>query len=192
MMVDYSDMVATLAKDGELIRSEMTAENAHLLHMSVGISGEVGELLLAIRNYSIYGMDMDKENIVEELGDTEFYREGLQQSLFIADVEIEGQRHFDCIVSGNALEATVGLSISASEILDTVKKAVIYQKQLDTDKLVKDLVLLAFHMEEIRGFFGIFRSETLDANIAKLSVRYNGLKYSDSSAQARADKKQGN
>ena len=41
---DYSDMVATLAKSGDAIVSELTGSDAHNLHMAVGISGESGEL----------------------------------------------------------------------------------------------------------------------------------------------------
>ena len=40
MSIVYSDMVAALAKKGEVIAAELTAEDAHLLHMVVGVSGE--------------------------------------------------------------------------------------------------------------------------------------------------------
>ena len=42
MSIVYSDMVAALAKKGEVIAAELTAEDAHLLHMVVGVSGEAG------------------------------------------------------------------------------------------------------------------------------------------------------
>jgi hypothetical protein len=38
------------------------------------------------------------------------------------------------------------------------------------------------------GCARITQQETIDANIAKLSKRYEGLQYSDKSAQLRADK----
>jgi len=114
--IDYSEMVAALAKPGAVIASTLTSENAHLLHMAVGVAGEAGELLDAIKRPAIYLKSIDRANVIEELGDLEFYMEGLRQGL------------------------------------------------------------------------GITRTETLDANIAKLSVRYKGLKYTDSAANARADK----
>ena len=43
-------------------------------------------------------------------------------------------------------------------------------------------------MEGIRQNLGISREETLERNIAKLSVRYSKLTYSDRDAQERADK----
>lgn len=114
--IDYSHMVAKLAKSGFDICNEMTPYNAHLLHMAVGISGEAGELLDAIKKAVIYNKCLDRANVVEELGDLEFYMEGLRMGL------------------------------------------------------------------------GITREETLLANKVKLYKRYEGFLYTDDNAQARADK----
>jgi NTP pyrophosphatase (non-canonical NTP hydrolase) len=115
-MIEHSKMVAALAKDGHIIAQEITGRHAHLLHMAVGISGESGELLDAIKKQVIYRKVLDRANVIEELGDLEFYMEGLRQGL------------------------------------------------------------------------GITREETLAANIAKLGVRYADKQYSDASAQERKDK----
>lgn len=112
----HSEMVQTLCKSGELIRQELTAQDAHILHMVVGISGESGELLDCVKKAVIYRKPIDMNNLIEELGDLEFYMEGLRQS------------------------------------------------------------------------FGITRSQTLGHNITKLSKRYEGLKFTNEAAQLRADK----
>lgn len=44
----YREMVLVLAKPGADIVATLTSEDAHLLHMAVGISGEAGELLDAV------------------------------------------------------------------------------------------------------------------------------------------------
>lgn len=94
MHVIYADMVHSLAKSGELIASEMDGESAHLLHMAVGVSGESGELLDAIKKATIYRKVLDRENVIEELGDLEFYMEGLRQGLNITREETL-QANFD-------------------------------------------------------------------------------------------------
>tara|TARA_R110000765_G_scaffold92333_1_gene174534 strand:+ start:27 stop:380 length:354 start_codon:yes stop_codon:yes gene_type:complete len=114
--INHADMVAQLAKPGLQIACEMSGEDAHTLHMAVGISGESGELLDAVKKSVIYRKPLDRENVIEELGDLEFYMEGLRQ----------------------------GLSIT--------------------------------------------REETIEANISKLGKRYKGHSYSDAQAQDRADK----
>ena len=113
---DHAEMVAKLVKPGIQILAEMNGMDAHLLHMGVGISGEAGELLDAIKKRVVYNKPLDLANVIEELGDLEFYMEGLRKSLMIT------------------------------------------------------------------------REETLQANMQKLSKRYEGLKYSDQAAQDRADK----
>lgn len=115
-MIKHEDMVAKLAKPGADIVEKMTGPEAHNLHMVVGIAGEAGELLDAIKKNVIYRKPLDLENVIEELGDIEFYLEGLRQSV------------------------------------------------------------------------GVTREETIQANIKKLGVRYEGFKYSNEAAQARADK----
>lgn len=117
--INHSEMVKALAKSGEDIVAELTPEEAHLWHMATGVSGEAGELLDAVKKAVIYRKPLDRENIVEELGDLEFYMEGLRQGL------------------------------------------------------------------------GITREETIEHNIAKLSVRYHTGKFSNEDAQERADKPEG-
>lgn len=109
-------MVAGLVKSGEKIKEEMTGSDAHLMHMAIGIAGESGELLDAIKKKVIYRKELDRVNVLEELGDLEFYLEGIRQEL------------------------------------------------------------------------GFTREQCLDANIEKLGKRYEGLKYSDKAAHDRADK----
>lgn len=115
-MIKHSDMVRALVKDGATIAQEIDGQDAHLMHMAIGVSGEAGELLDAIKKKVIYRKPLDMENILEELGDIEFYLEGIRQGL------------------------------------------------------------------------GVTREECLAANIEKLGKRYNGMKYSDQAAQDRADK----
>lgn len=114
--MEHKDLVAALAKPGEAIQRELTANDCHAIHMAVGISGEAGELLDAVKKAVIYRKPLDRANVIEELGDLEFYMEGLRQG------------------------------------------------------------------------FGITREETIAHNISKLSTRYASLSYSDKAAQDRADK----
>lgn len=120
--VDRAKKQAVYNKDLGMTASRMrilpdiTAEQAHTLHMVMGIVGEAGELLDAVFSNVFGDKQLDLVNLIEEAGDSEFYWEGLRQGL--------------------------------------------------------DLT----------------RESILDANIAKLSKRYEGLNYSDTAAKARADK----
>lgn len=76
---DYSKMVTDLSKPGKEIIEEMTPLQAHCLHMALGVCGEAGELLDAVKKNSIYQKAVNRKNIVEELGDLEFFMEGVRQ-----------------------------------------------------------------------------------------------------------------
>lgn len=80
---DFQELVSNLSKSGSDIKDGLSPATAHLLHMAVGIAGEAGELLDAIKKVAIYGKDIDLENVIEELGDLEFYMTGLRDQLGI-------------------------------------------------------------------------------------------------------------
>lgn len=84
----FEEMVAALKKPGADIVDSMSPMSASMLHMAVGISGESGELLDAIKKHVIYNKPLDRENVVEEIGDLLFYIEGLMQDVGITKDEI--------------------------------------------------------------------------------------------------------
>lgn len=88
----------------------------------------------------------------------------------------------------NLLHAALGLCGEAGEIIDTVKKAIIYRQPLDKANLLEELGDLEFFLELLRQATGLERAATLRANIAKLKRRYPHLRYRNQDAQRRADK----
>jgi len=83
MDITHPELVKSLVKPGRKILAEMSPSDANLTHMVIGISGEAGELLDTIKKKTIYQKELDMLNVVEELGDLEFYMEGLRQELNI-------------------------------------------------------------------------------------------------------------
>jgi len=79
--MNHAEMVAKLKKRGVTILSTLTKEKCVLAHMSSGVAGEAGELLDAIKKHVFYNAPLNMENVIEELGDMEFYIEGLRTTL---------------------------------------------------------------------------------------------------------------
>lgn len=77
----YNEFVRKLAKPGSQILAELEPEDCHRLHMAVGISGEAGELLDAIKKAVIYRKPLDIANVREECGDLLFYIAGMLDSI---------------------------------------------------------------------------------------------------------------
>lgn len=100
--VVHSEMVAALVKSGQAIIESLTPEKMDALHMAVGVAGEGGELLDAVKKYVVYNKLVDLENIIEELGDLEFYMEGIRRNFGIireqtlaANIDKLGKRYKD-------------------------------------------------------------------------------------------------
>ena len=81
--VVYGEMVKTLAKAGADILASLTALKCEMWHHASCIQGEAGELFDAVKKHIIYNKpftDQERLNVIEELGDMEFYMEGLRQA----------------------------------------------------------------------------------------------------------------
>ena len=85
---DYADFVWSRTKDGAAIVDGMNPIKAELLHAAIGICGEASELLDAIKKHVIYGKVLDRANVVEELGDIEFYLQMMRTALGVGVDEI--------------------------------------------------------------------------------------------------------
>jgi NTP pyrophosphatase (non-canonical NTP hydrolase) len=79
--MSYSEFVASRAKDPKEIVAEYTELKAELDHAAKGISGEAGELMDAVKKYTVYNKVLDLANVIEELGDLEFYMEMMRQAI---------------------------------------------------------------------------------------------------------------
>lgn len=96
--VTYSTFVASLIKSPKDILAQMTEEKANLNHLAVGVCGEAGELLDAVKKIVFYNKELDtvlheeqhtiRENIIEELGDLEFYMEGIRAAIGVTRAEV--------------------------------------------------------------------------------------------------------
>lgn len=80
-----------------------------------------------------------------------------------------------------------GICTEAGELLDAVKKTVIYDEPLNVENVIEELGDLEFYMRQVRQNLGISRKETLGHNLQKLNTRYPEG-YTNEAAIARADK----
>jgi len=80
-MKDYQNFVEVLFK-------KMETPAATLMHASVGLSGETGELLDACKKQWVYGKPLDVENVIEELGDIRFYYQAALNHLGVTDEQV--------------------------------------------------------------------------------------------------------
>lgn len=77
----FFEHVARLAKPADAVLNDLDPHKADLWHHGPALMIEAGELADALKKYAIYGKPLNLPNIVEELGDIEFYLEVIRQIL---------------------------------------------------------------------------------------------------------------
>lgn len=84
---EHQDMVAALVKPGINVLDTLTPEKVNFWHGATGVATEAGELLDAAKKFCIYNKPLDRINVIEELGDIEFYLEQVRQEIGISREE---------------------------------------------------------------------------------------------------------
>ena len=146
----HREFVRNLCKPGSVIAEELTPEDCHRLHMAIGISGEAGELLDAVKKATIYRKPLDVANIVEECGDLLFYIAGMLDSI---GVDIESA------MSANASKLSIryGKSYSNESAIARLDKAATLDKghgsevrgpEVEADEDFDEIVPRACSMDE--------------------------------------------
>lgn len=85
---DHTDLVARLKKDDHQMYLELQPGDCDVAHMILGVGAESGELMTAAKSYLFYRKPLDRVNVIEEMGDLEFYLEGLRQRWKISRDEV--------------------------------------------------------------------------------------------------------
>ena len=145
------------------------------------------------------------ENITEELGDHLFYEGALRIAANLETLPEEFHQPKLWTAAGPLSRANQGQprklvlcelislhSVLAGDILDTIKKRVMYRKELDIAKLTQLLMDDCWVVQGIADILGISESDIRNHNMDKLergaNARYKAG-YSDQAAQDRVDKK---
>lgn len=186
---EYTQMVRDLAKPGQAIIDGLTPMSMHILHMAIGVVGETGEMREADLNH-------DRENMAEELGDQEFYVEGLAQALRDLGARApnldEVYAYLDEFPAHSSQEAM--LHVVSCRLLDFAKKVAVYGRdvQVYLDQISLNFQAVRWLLIKQHEEHGFTIPELLDGNMTKLlkgdKARYKSGTYSDEQAQARADK----
>ncbi len=164
----YAEFVKSRSKPGNDILQSLASDDCHKLHMLIGIAGELFELLDAAT----------EAEILEELGDIEFFYQGLCNAYNRPRVVLGH-------VLGDASEDS--LMLAFEPILTWVKREIIYQKQQSPESLTTLFTAFDYTLACLEFQRGRTREAVQTANIEKLTRRYP-KQYTDEAAQVRRDK----
>lgn len=196
----HTGMVADLTKDPEAIRDNLTCLQTDLLHMMAGVNDEAAELLEAIALAVFDGEELDVENVIEELGDLEFYLNRTRSSLAITReslltqiepaLALEASEH--TLQRPNLVKACFDLMAGVGQYTSCVKKYCIYGKPFDRAMMMGAMSKIEIQLAYFRSVVGVKWEAVLQCNYHKLANketgRYKSGTYSDEAAIRREDK----
>ena len=82
-------VIQTESCDFDKIRERMSEELIRLDHAVTGICTEAGEIADAIKKHKFYGKELDRANLIEELGDLYWYINIAQDVLGVTTEEVQ-------------------------------------------------------------------------------------------------------
>lgn len=142
-----------------------------ILHASLGLATEIEELLI---NYDV---EMDRTNILEEMGDvcwyiSIYYREypNIKEPL---ESEIE--------IGGSPKDIIMDMLKSILKLQDIIKKKIFYNKNIDEDIVGKLVTEIDVDIRKYLKLNDIKIEDVWEKNINKLKARY-GEKFSSERA----------
>ena len=85
--LEFGILVNSLVKDPSEIAASLTPQKIDAWHAATGVATEAGEALDAIKKFVVHNKPLDRENLIEELGDLEFYMLALRNACNITREE---------------------------------------------------------------------------------------------------------
>lgn len=157
--------IRTESKDVTAVGSRLSdATNIRLLHAALGLSTEIVELNVAIRN-------INYSNTHEEIGDLAWYLAiAYDAALYAYDRQVAIPHG-----SWNAVRriaALKNITVHIGNYVDMVKKTTFYDEPIEPCELNKTLYEIYVCIQNIAYDCGMNFREILQSNIAKLRKRY--------------------
>ena len=159
----------------------------HINHMGLGIVGEMGEIVDALKKSHTYGKQLDQVNIVEEVGDVAYYVAGVVQFYpnlynFIGSDELKNSINYEKLAEAksNTTRTILLNTMSAANLV--VDMGILADEagepSAEGEEVAKILCMSLFATAVL---LDVDLAEAFEVNIAKLAKRY-GDKYSDYAA----------
>lgn len=115
MSASYQDNALRTLSTQFHIGDEQGDVTPDLLHGAIGLATEAGEMLDAVKRALFYGAELDRTNLIEELGDLEWYMAVLRDALGVSQEEVQRinieklrTRYPEKFTRGHALERDLG------------------------------------------------------------------------------------
>lgn len=179
------NVLVTEARDMAPLQQRFSeVRNIRLLHGVIGLGSELAEL-----REMVQAEEIDVVNLKEEMGDMFWYMGimidelGLTPELVMVDsLTIDEEDIVDKRLELNL--AIDEITIAVGKTLDLLKKSIMYGKELSTEDVMDQLIVIDIFICTGLALYGISPGEARERNIEKLRARY-GQKFTEAAALER-------
>lgn len=184
------NVLVTEARDfGPVQQRLMEIKNIRLLHACAGISSELAELIELNEDNT---EDLDRINLMEELGDLLWYIGIASDALDAIDHITSSDPFFEVKMMEDDRDLYDALSdfnnrvgkISGELVDKAVKKTIFYGKKVNQQDLIAHLHHIHQNINYLLGYAGYTLEQARERNIKKLRARY-GEKFTEAAALER-------
>ena len=173
----YSEFVATLASP-----NSTASHKDKLLTAALGLAGESGECLELINDCVWNNNSLQKDKLIDELGDVLWYFMFALNSLErrMADVTNFDYEYYHVATYSQEflVQKVIKLQIHSAKFADLVKKEVYHTKAYPVAKFLDKLHLIITTVNHICSCMELSVGKVIRLNIKKLESRYPSGKFS--------------
>lgn len=148
--------------------------NIRMMHGVLGLASEIGEVQQVLDNENL-----DSVNLLEEMGDVYWYMGvitdhlGFSPSSVFSDSVYPHQDSLSPKDRKEDLQSTIhSLSVEISNLVDLLKKRLIYGKEISANTVFTYLVAMDHNINYALSLYSMSGAEARVVNIAKLKKRY--------------------
>lgn len=106
----HADMVQALRKDPQAIIDSLTPQIIDAMYAAAGLAGEAGEVLDEVKKAFAYARPIDRDKVIKEMGDAEFYFEQLRAAIGVTRQEVLDTNVEKLVLGASARYPNLGYS----------------------------------------------------------------------------------
>lgn len=187
--VDYvKNVLVTEARDFAPLQERFQqVRTIRLLHGAIGLASELAEIREMAQK-----VEIDEVNLKEEMGDLCWYMGIMISELAFNPEDIFKERRINARIA--SLQSDLrrqhlnmhidGMTIDIGEMVDLLKKNLMYGKELNVEGIKEKLHSLSCEIEAALNVYDMSSDQARERNIQKLRARY-GQKFTEAAALER-------
>jgi NTP pyrophosphatase (non-canonical NTP hydrolase) len=143
-----------------------------LIHMAMGVTTEIGEIVDIFKKNLAYAKDIDLVNLKEEIGDAFWYIANTYRTLNVYPTELNELARNNAALTFHKFNIKRFIAHTLYDVYDLYDNVIDYNESQNPQVIEAILCSLRLRLIVMCNHFGIDYIDCLKTNISKLEARY--------------------